>query len=553
MKTQFKLRTTELLFLKWFMGIVLLMTTLFVFSSCTKMAHESLTQVQKDLQDSNVVETPTDNKDFTESDEDLTTVDYKEFYDQLSPFGEWIQVSADEVGLKSKIASTKSANNNNLSFSNLFGVKNANADADMGMVFVWQPSPDLTIAGSVGDAPAPEYRPYSDGQWINSDEGWYFRGRTPYEETVSHHGRWVHSHHGWLWVPGRVWAPAWVDWRQNDDYVSWAPLPPSDYMYDGNMGGDPMIDDDDYMVVNRNHFCDPDIYRYNNPYYDDGSRISISLMVGTVGLVVSNNILIDRGPDVNIIQNYYGNHIEMVNINHVRNFNEVRYGDKNYNVYSPEFNRYRNKDNSRFTKNEPKSFKNYNDLPERKSAGNNSKNENMQNGKQNNGNDNVKKQVSNDNGYSKTFHENVKQSANKNNVLKLNGNDKVTKQNGNNNTTKQNGNDKVTKQNSNNNVTKQKSTVNKKQQQSNNNTKQQQSNNNTKQQQSKNNTRQQQPSKNNTKQQQPSRNNTKQQQPSKNNTKQQQPSKNNTKQQQPGKNNTKQQPQQPNNNEKQKK
>ena len=64
---------------------------------------------------------------------------------------------------------------------------------------------------------------------------------------------------GWLWVPGRVWSPAWVNWRQDDDYVSWAPLPPSDYIGDGNMD-DPQIDDDDYMIVQRDHFIEPDIY-----------------------------------------------------------------------------------------------------------------------------------------------------------------------------------------------------------------------------------------------------------------------------------------------------
>ena len=31
---------------------------------------------------------------------------------------------------------------------------------------------------------------------------------------------------GWYWVPGRVWAPAWVSWRRSNDYVGWAPLPP---------------------------------------------------------------------------------------------------------------------------------------------------------------------------------------------------------------------------------------------------------------------------------------------------------------------------------------
>src|SRR6266496_1683468 len=33
--------------------------------------------------------------------------------------------------------------------------------------------------------------------------------------------------YGWVWIPGTVWAPAWVTWTYNDNYVGWAPLPPS--------------------------------------------------------------------------------------------------------------------------------------------------------------------------------------------------------------------------------------------------------------------------------------------------------------------------------------
>ena len=44
---------------------------------------------------------------------------------------------------------------------------------------------------------------------------------------VYHYGRWAFEPQmGWYWVPGRVWAPAWVSWRRSNDYVGWAPLPP---------------------------------------------------------------------------------------------------------------------------------------------------------------------------------------------------------------------------------------------------------------------------------------------------------------------------------------
>jgi hypothetical protein len=453
MKTKLILRT---------MGLLILMASLFMFSSCSKKtADGNLTKDQKDQQDKNLVASSIDPKDYTETDEDLTTVDYKEFYDQLAPHGEWVQVRPDEIGLKSKIASTESSSNNSRLLSNLLGIKDANAssDVDLGMVFAWSPSPDLSLTVAVGESH--EYRPYRNGQWVNTNEGWYFRAPTPWEETVHHHGRWVHSPTaGWLWVPGRVWAPAWVNWRQNDDYVSWAPLPPSDYLDDGYMS-DPQIDDDYYMIVERRHFIDPDIYRYDDRYYprydDNGDRIMVGVMAGTVGIVVVNNIIMDRGPDVNIIQNIYGRNIDMVNIHHVGNFKDARYSDKQYNVYTPDFKRYTSKDNTKFTVNQPKSFKNYADV-RKESAGNDNVNKNVgkNNASNQKGNDNVSKQKSNNNVSKQKGNDNVSKQKSNNNVSKQKGNNNVSKQKSNNNVSKQKGNDNVSKQKSNNNVSKQK-------------------------------------------------------------------------------------------------
>ncbi len=154
------------------------------------------------------------------------------------------------------------------------------------------------------------YRPYSNGQWVNTDDGWYFRAATPVEEIVSHYGRWVNSPTaGWMWVPGRVWSPAWVDWRQNDTYVSWAPLPPSVYLTNGTMS-QPVIDNYNYTVVNRNYFLEPAVYKYRDVYYDDGSTILVSDITVIPGITVVNSSIINRGPDVNIFQTIYGRNIE---------------------------------------------------------------------------------------------------------------------------------------------------------------------------------------------------------------------------------------------------
>jgi hypothetical protein len=53
-------------------------------------------------------------------------------------------------------------------------------------------------------------------------------GDEPWAWATFHYGRWYYDTGlGWAWVPGAVWAPAWVAWRDGGGYLGWAPLPPS--------------------------------------------------------------------------------------------------------------------------------------------------------------------------------------------------------------------------------------------------------------------------------------------------------------------------------------
>src|SRR6266478_5888600 len=68
------------------------------------------------------------------------------------------------------------------------------------------------------------WRPYSDGYWVYTDYGWAWETSEPFGWATYHYGRWVYDpYEGWVWVPGTVWAPAWVAWRADDDWVGWAP------------------------------------------------------------------------------------------------------------------------------------------------------------------------------------------------------------------------------------------------------------------------------------------------------------------------------------------
>ena len=71
------------------------------------------------------------------------------------------------------------------------------------------------------------WRPYYYGQWVLTDWGWTFVSDDPWGWAAYHYGRWNFGVGlGWYWVPGRVWAPAWVSWSYGAGYVTWCPLAP---------------------------------------------------------------------------------------------------------------------------------------------------------------------------------------------------------------------------------------------------------------------------------------------------------------------------------------
>jgi hypothetical protein len=74
----------------------------------------------------------------------------------------------------------------------------------------------------------PQWRPYTDGRWVITEYGWTWVSHEPFGWATYHYGRWAwDTRFGWLWVPGTVWGPAWVSWQHGGGYVGWAPLPPS--------------------------------------------------------------------------------------------------------------------------------------------------------------------------------------------------------------------------------------------------------------------------------------------------------------------------------------
>ncbi len=86
---------------------------------------------------------------------------------------------------------------------------------------VWYPTQGVTQ----------NWRPYVDGRWVPTDDGWVFETNEPWGWATYHMGNWMPTtEYGWVWNPGSTWYPSTAAWRTNDEYVGWAPIPPADYV-----------------------------------------------------------------------------------------------------------------------------------------------------------------------------------------------------------------------------------------------------------------------------------------------------------------------------------
>jgi hypothetical protein len=93
------------------------------------------------------------------------------------------------------------------------------------------------------------WQPYMYGRWVWSNAGWAWVSDEPFGWAVYHYGRWVYlDDAGWTWIPGRVWAPAWVAWRWGNGYAGWCPLGPSGYVYEQPAR---------WVYVGQRNFLDP--------------------------------------------------------------------------------------------------------------------------------------------------------------------------------------------------------------------------------------------------------------------------------------------------------
>ncbi|MBN1633633.1 MAG: hypothetical protein JW917_05665 [Ignavibacteria bacterium] len=309
----------------------------FLFFSCSKDTEE----IKSDVTTEEVSE-------FTESNDDFLTVDYDYFYKELSPHGEWIEVSAKDIGIEIKPEETSLEGESTSGFlSDILGVKTVYAQTgeELFNLFVWRPANELAET-MIEESSVKEYTPYLNGQWVYTDEGWYFKANTPQEDLTCHYGRWSQDEElGWVWLPGKTYSPAWVDWRQNEDYVAWAPIPPGTYIENEAVNVKEQINENRYTIVEKKSMTEPSVYKYRYQYVENKNKIMIKEMTKTDGVMIKEKTVINKGPDVSDIEKKTGKKIEQVKIKKVKTKEESGISKDGINVYTPEIKKSKEKKN----------------------------------------------------------------------------------------------------------------------------------------------------------------------------------------------------------------
>ena len=209
---------------------------------------------------------------------------YQQFYDELAPYGEWIN------------------------------------DPEYG--YVWVPD--------AGD----DFRPYyTNGYWVNTEYGntWvsgYDWGWAPF-----HYGRWTYSrYYGWTWIPGNQWGPAWVTWRSGGGAFGWAPLGPG-ISIDLAFGNNYYVPDYWWVFAPQQYILDRRFHRYTyGPRYNSNYLRRTSILNYTYSRNRDRYITGPRRRDLEVAT---GRSVRPVSLNPVNRPNRAELRNDRLDVYRP--------------------------------------------------------------------------------------------------------------------------------------------------------------------------------------------------------------------------
>lgn len=117
----------------------------------------------------------------------------------------------------------------------------------------WVRVPGWTDYGWRPRKVAPDWRPYSNGRWVSTRQGWSWLPDESWGYAPSHYGHWDFvPRMGWVWQPGKKYRPAWVRWAREGEFLGWAPIGPNNRVVQFRRGDK----DESFMFFRRDELKD---------------------------------------------------------------------------------------------------------------------------------------------------------------------------------------------------------------------------------------------------------------------------------------------------------
>jgi hypothetical protein len=213
-------------------------------------------------------------------------VSFQMFYDQLSPYGMWVNSPA-------------------------YG-------------YVWVP----TVAAG--------FEPYStNGYWAYTEWGWTWVSLYDWGWAPFHYGRWyLDPFYGYVWVPDNQWGPAWVSWRHCNGYYGWTALGPGVSYGAGYNSYFPPAQQ--WIFVRERDFGRNNISNY---YVDRSTNVTIINNTTVINNTVVNNYRNETyiaGPPASEVQRYTGREIKPVAIQENNRPGRTEVSNNSINIYRPQ-------------------------------------------------------------------------------------------------------------------------------------------------------------------------------------------------------------------------
>ncbi|MES2703703.1 MAG: DUF6600 domain-containing protein [Bacteroidota bacterium] len=213
-------------------------------------------------------------------------VSYQTFYDNLSPYGEWVY------------------------------------DPEYGNV--WVPNEG-------GD-----FRPYgSRGNWVMTEYGNTWVSEDPWGWAVYHYGRWTYNpYYGWVWIPGYEWAPAWVNWRYSGNYSGWAPMGPG-----MTVGVAYNVPTSWWVFVSPRYMYQPNCMQYwRGPSYNT-TYINQTTIINNYYVDNSTRVRYNYGPRAEQIRSHTNQPVQVYRVSQLSRPGAPTVGRNTVSLYRPSVNR----------------------------------------------------------------------------------------------------------------------------------------------------------------------------------------------------------------------